>query len=164
LKNGSEEAFVREVLAGQPEPPAYFKHMKRINKQGPPILGGFREPPRLADEAIVAALERGDVIVDLRPTRELLEGAIPGVLGIPVGNSFPMWAGWFLPYDRPVTLLGERRRSRARRGAPARDDRVGRRGGLVRARRVRGVVERSRRARGHAGDRPHGGVRAREAR
>jgi hydroxyacylglutathione hydrolase len=105
LKNGSEEAFVREVLAGQPEPPAYFKHMKRINKQGPPILGGFREPPRLADEDIVTALERGDVIVDLRPTRELLEGAIPGVLGIPVGNSFPMWAGWFLPYDRPVTLL-----------------------------------------------------------
>jgi hydroxyacylglutathione hydrolase len=43
--------------------------------------------------------------VDLRPTRELLSGAIPGVLGIPVGDSFPTWAGALLPYDRPITLL-----------------------------------------------------------
>jgi len=39
-----EGEFVREVLAGQPEPPAYFKHMKRLNKEGPPIFGSF--PPR----------------------------------------------------------------------------------------------------------------------
>ncbi len=105
VRSESESEFVREVLAGQPEPPVYFKHMKRINKEGPPILGAFREPPRLADDAILAALERGDAIVDLRPTKDVLAGAIPGVLGIPVGGSFPTWAGWFLPYDRPVSLL-----------------------------------------------------------
>ena len=105
LRSEREDEFVRDVLEGQPEPPAYFKHMKRLNKEGPPILGGFREPPRLPDDDIVAALERGDVVVDVRPTRDVLTGAIPGVLGIPVGNSFPMWAGWFLPYDRSVSLL-----------------------------------------------------------
>jgi hydroxyacylglutathione hydrolase len=100
-----EAEFVREVLTGQPEPPAYFKHMKRMNQVGPPLLGGFREPRRLDAAGIVAAVERGDAIVDLRPTRELLSGAIPGVLGIPVGDSFPTWAGALLPYDRPITLL-----------------------------------------------------------
>jgi hydroxyacylglutathione hydrolase len=105
LRTEREDDFVRQVLAGQPEPPAYFKHMKRMNKEGPPILGGFREPPPLPDEEILAALERGDAIVDVRATHDVLSGAIPGVLSIPAGNSFPMWAGWFLPYDRPVSLL-----------------------------------------------------------
>jgi hydroxyacylglutathione hydrolase len=100
-----EAAFVREVLTGQPEPPAYFKHMKLMNRVGPPLLGGFREPPRLDDAGIVDAVERGDAVVDVRPTKDLLAGAIPGVLGIPVGGSFPTWAGALLPYDRPITLL-----------------------------------------------------------
>jgi hydroxyacylglutathione hydrolase len=107
LKNADPEAFVREVLAGQPEPPAYFKHMKRMNKAGPAILGGFREPRALPDAAIVAALERGDTIVDVRPTRDFVAGTIPGVFGIPAGNSFPTWAGALLPYDRPVSLLAD---------------------------------------------------------
>ena len=101
----SEAEFVREVLAGQPEPPAYFKHMKRMNKEGPPILGGFKLPARLDDAGLPAALERGDVIVDLRPTQDVLGGAIPGTLSIPVGGSLPTWAGWLLPYDQPISLL-----------------------------------------------------------
>jgi hydroxyacylglutathione hydrolase len=100
-----EASFVREVLSGQPEPPTYFKHMKRMNKDGPAILGGFRVPPRLPDEDLLPALQRGDVMIDLRPTKDVLAGAIPGTLSIPVGTSFPTWAGWLLPYDRPVSLL-----------------------------------------------------------
>lgn len=105
MKCETEAEFVNEVLAGQPEPPAYFKHMKRINKQGPPLLGPFRDPPRLPDAGIVAAVERGDPVVDVRATLDVMAGAIPGVLGIPQGGSFTNWAGWLLPYDRPVTLL-----------------------------------------------------------
>lgn len=101
----SESDFVHEVLSGQPEPPAYFKHMKRINKLGPPMLGPFREPPQLPDAGIVAAVERGASVVDVRATKDVLAGAIPGVLGIPTGGSFTNWAGWLLPYDQPVLLL-----------------------------------------------------------
>jgi hydroxyacylglutathione hydrolase len=105
MRCANEAEFVREVLTGQPEPPAYFQHMKRMNQLGPPLLGGFRVPPRLEDAGIVEAVERGEAVVDVRPTREVMAGAIPGVLGIPVGGSFPTWAGSLLPYDRPVTLL-----------------------------------------------------------
>jgi len=105
LKLEGEEDFVREVLAGQPEPPAYFKHMKRLNQEGPPVLGAFREPPRLPDVGLAAALDRGETVLDVRPTRELLAGAIPGLVGIPAGGSLPTWAGALLPYDRPVSLV-----------------------------------------------------------
>ena len=107
VRAASEAEFVREVLAGQPEPPVYFKHMKRMNKEGPAILGGFREPPRLDDAELPAGLARGDVIVDTRSTMDVLAGAIPGTLAIPLGSSFPTWAGWLLPYDKPVSLLAE---------------------------------------------------------
>ena len=99
------DEFVREVLAGQPEPPAYFKHMKRMNRDGPVILGDVREPARLDDSNLPIAIDRGEIVVDVRPTREVQAGAIPGALSIPVGSSFPTWAGWLLPYDRPVSLL-----------------------------------------------------------
>jgi len=105
LRTTNEVEFVREVLNGQPEPPAYFQHMKRMNRDGPALLNGFREPPRLDDAELPGALARGDAIVDLRPTQDVLAGAIPGTLSIPVGTSFPTWAGWLLPYDKPVSLL-----------------------------------------------------------
>ena len=105
VKTTNEAEFVREVLAGQPEPPVYFKHMKRMNKDGPAMHGEFREPPRLDDAGLPAALARGDIVVDLRPTKAVLAGAIPGAFSIPVGTSFPTWAGWLLPYDQPISLL-----------------------------------------------------------
>ncbi len=45
-----EAAFVATVLEGQPAPPRYFAVMKRINREGPPILGDAPAPPLLADE------------------------------------------------------------------------------------------------------------------
>src|SRR5207248_10920324 len=66
LKAQTEELFVQEVLSGQPEPPLYFAQMKRLNKEGPPKLGGFRIPPRRMDEDRIGALiESGAVVIDL---------------------------------------------------------------------------------------------------
>jgi hydroxyacylglutathione hydrolase len=101
----SEDAFVAEVLAGQPEPPRYFKEMKRINKAGPSILGGFQEPSRLAGDAIERALKGESAVVDCRPASEVAEGFIPGTLTIPLNRSFLTWAGSLLAYDRPIHLI-----------------------------------------------------------
>lgn len=107
LRASGEENFVREVLSGQPEPPAYFKEMKRINKLGPAILGGFHRPPRLGAETILSHLEDGSIIVDLRPSAEYQAAFIPGTVNIPEDRSFSRWAGSLLPFDRPIYLLAE---------------------------------------------------------
>ena len=62
----SEEEFVAAVLAGQPDPPTYFATMKRMNKMGPPLLNGFRTPPRMADEELPRLISDGEVVVDKR--------------------------------------------------------------------------------------------------
>jgi hydroxyacylglutathione hydrolase len=102
-----EDAFVQAVLAGQPEPPRYFATMKRINKEGPPLLGGFPEPARLDLAALREALEAGHMVVDIRSADDYAARHIPGTLNIPFERSFTTWAGWLVPYEAPFYLLGE---------------------------------------------------------
>src|SRR6185369_9614528 len=100
-----EVEFVHMVLAGQPEPPRYFAEMKRINKEGPRILGELRRSTRLPAQAIDALLRDGEIVVDTRSAADYAAGHVPGTLNIPLGGSFTTWAGWLLSYDRDVYLL-----------------------------------------------------------
>ncbi len=104
-----EEAFVAAVLSGQPEPPKYFAEMKRINKEGPPILHGFHHPEHHTGSQPAALLKQGDTIVDTRPAAEFAAGHIPGTINIPLNKAFSTWAGWLIPYDASFSLLIDHR-------------------------------------------------------
>jgi len=105
LAGASEAEFVRAVLAGQPEPPMYFAEMKRINKQGPRVLGGFRRPDHLPDDRLPALLREGATVVDTRAAADFAAGHVPGTLNVPLGRNFSTWAGSVLPFDRDVYLI-----------------------------------------------------------
>ncbi len=96
---------MRLVLAGQPEPPKYFGTMKRINKEGPRLLGGLPRPTPMDPESVVALLDRGELVVDTRTSTEYASGHLPGSVNIPFNNAFTTWVGWIVPYDREVYLL-----------------------------------------------------------
>ncbi len=100
-----EAAFVAQVLADQPEPPTYFAEMKRLNRDGPPVLGGLSRPPRVEPERLRRVLAEGGLVVDTRPSAAFTAGHVPGTISIPLGRSFTTWAGWLLPYDRPCHLI-----------------------------------------------------------
>jgi hydroxyacylglutathione hydrolase len=100
-----EDRFVHEVLAGQPEPPVYFATMKRLNRDGPAMLGAMPIPKALDATALTPTVVREGIVVDIRAADEFAAGYIPGTLNIPFGKSFSTWAGWLLPYDRDVVLI-----------------------------------------------------------
>ncbi|HUF35486.1 MAG TPA: rhodanese-like domain-containing protein [Gemmatimonadales bacterium] len=100
-----EDEFVRLVLAGQLEPPAYFGLMKRVNREGPPPLGGLPHPPRLPGSRLRSLLRSGAYVVDIRPAAEFAARHVPGTLNLPLTRSFTLWAGSLLPYDRELYLL-----------------------------------------------------------
>ncbi len=100
-----EEEFVRMVLAGQPEPPRYFAQMKRINKEGPRVLGGLPRPKHLPAHALRDLTHAGAIVVDTRSALEYAAGHVPGTLNIPLDSGFTTWAGWLLPFDRDIHLL-----------------------------------------------------------
>lgn len=104
-----EDAFVRTVLAGQPVPPPYFAEMKRINRDGPRVLGGLGRPPRVDAAGIAGAIAAGAAVVDTRPARDFVARSIPGTISIPANRAFTSWAGWLLPYDRDLFLIADDR-------------------------------------------------------
>lgn len=100
------QEFVQAVLEGQPDPPRYFKEMKRMNKEGPPPRGRIEAPAHLSPDALFAHLaEDTAVIFDARRPEEFAEGHLPGTLNLYEGRSFPTWAGWLLPYGRPLAFI-----------------------------------------------------------
>jgi hydroxyacylglutathione hydrolase len=105
FKARSEDEFLRNVLAGQPDPPTYFATMKRMNKEGPPVIGRFHVPPRLEDRELATAIARGALVVDTRSAAEYANGFVAGTLNLPMTNSFVTWAGWLVPYEQEFYLL-----------------------------------------------------------
>lgn len=95
----TEAEFVATVLEGQPTPPAYFGTMKRINRDGAPILDA--RPPL----ATLAALPADAQLLDVRPKPAFAAGHVRGTLNIPLIKAFTTWAGWLLAYDRPIALV-----------------------------------------------------------
>ncbi|MCS7058116.1 MAG: rhodanese-like domain-containing protein [Meiothermus sp.] len=105
LRRNDEEGFVRALLSGQPEAPYYFAQMKRLNRDGMPILGRLPEPPQLTPEAFRQQLAAGALLVDTRDKLAFAGGHIKGAINIPANKNFSTWAGWLLPYERDLILL-----------------------------------------------------------
>ena len=102
-----EKDFVTMVLAGQPDPPLYFAEMKRINRDGPRVLGGFPTPERAGRTALQRALEGGATVIDARTADAFAEEHAPGTINIPLGKSFSTWAGWLVRYDVDLHLIAD---------------------------------------------------------
>ena len=102
-----EADFVSSVLSGQPDPPMYFAEMKKLNKEGPRILGGFTRPAELKAADLAARLAHHALVVDMRPAAEFATGAVPGTINVPMNGSFTTWMGWLVPYDKDFYLIGD---------------------------------------------------------
>lgn len=100
LRITDEKEFVHELLTGQPEPPTYFAQMKKLNKEGPPLLTREEIPRK-------SAPTEGDVVVDTRDAPRFSDGHLKGTLNIPYNRSFPNWAGWLLDYEQDIFLIAE---------------------------------------------------------
>ncbi|GEM88253.1 MBL fold metallo-hydrolase [Meiothermus granaticius] len=110
LRNDDEEGFVQALLAGQPEAPYYFAVMKRLNRDGMPILGDLPKPRELTPEQFQRKLKEGALLVDTRDKLAFAGGHIHGAINLPDNKNFSTWAGWLLPYDQELILLaGEER-------------------------------------------------------
>jgi len=104
LQFHEEEAFADYILADQPEVPPYFAVMKRVNKEGPRLLGESVELEKFSPEKLTDSLEQGTV-VDLTPSKSFAQAHAAGTINIPT-SSLSTWGGWLIDYDRPTYLVG----------------------------------------------------------
>jgi hydroxyacylglutathione hydrolase len=101
----SEAEFVTAVLEGQPEPPRYFAEMKRINRDGPAVLGALSPLPALTGLDVGNRVAAGAWPIDVRSAAAFAEGFLPGSLSVPYSNSFSTWVGSLVPYTVDIVLL-----------------------------------------------------------
>jgi hydroxyacylglutathione hydrolase len=109
LSERDVDAFIARVLDGQPEAPAYFGVMKRMNRDGPPVLGVRGDPPAPPPESLAELGHAGALVVDVRSPARFARANIPGTLNIPWGLSFTTIAGSLLPYEHDLYLLADDR-------------------------------------------------------
>ncbi len=85
-----EDAFVSAILEGQPEPPLYFARMKKLNKEGPPILGELPQPTELSVEDLSSVVSSEEaIVIDTREDREaFMKQHLPGSIVAPLNRAF----------------------------------------------------------------------------
>jgi len=103
----TEDAFVRWVLADQPEPPLYFAMMKRLNRDGPPERPAMDQVPHLDAAGIQDAFAKRYWVVDVRGSHDFARAHVPGSINIPSSNSLATYAGTVLNYDRPIVIIAK---------------------------------------------------------
>ncbi len=101
-----EDGYVAQTLAGLDAYPAYYAHMGPANAAGP--AGPDLTPPRRAEAAeLRRRIEAGEWVVDLRARRAFAAGHLAGTLSFDLDGSFATYLGWLIPWDTPLTLLGQ---------------------------------------------------------
>jgi rhodanese-related sulfurtransferase len=102
----SEDAFVAELMAGLTAYPRYYARMAPLNLEGP------GEPDLSVPEPVEPAvlqhrLEHGEWVVDLRARQAYAAGHVPGTVAIELADQFATYLGWTVPWDSPITLVGD---------------------------------------------------------
>ena len=102
------DAFAEALLSAMPSYPAYFRHLRALNRRGPRVLGQLPELVPLAPRDVHARLARGEAVVDTRPVDHYAAGHIPGVYHVELRPAFASWVGWVVPFGTPVVLVSDR--------------------------------------------------------
>ncbi len=98
--------FIRQKVNEHHYKPPYFSTMHALNQEGPPLLKNLPKPaPRNADE-FDQAMHGEMVVLDVRSPEAFTGAHIPGSIAIPL-EMIPSFAGWFLPYHKPIGLVAD---------------------------------------------------------
>jgi hydroxyacylglutathione hydrolase len=104
LQHTREEDFIRYKAAEVHEKPPYFSIMERYNLEGPPLLHTLPSPPPLSPSDFKLEMEKGSQIIDTSMPANFGGAHLKGAYNIWLAG-LPAFAGWFLPYDKPLLLV-----------------------------------------------------------
>jgi hydroxyacylglutathione hydrolase len=108
LQFPDEKSFTDFAIKTAPPVPHYYPVMKRLNAEGPKVLGNLPRVPGLTPKLFKEAIEKGvGVLVDVRNMLAFGGGHIAGALNIGGTPILSIWAGWMLDPEKPILLVLE---------------------------------------------------------
>jgi hydroxyacylglutathione hydrolase len=105
LQDLTEDLFIDALLASSPPLPAYYNRMKKINSEGPKILGGLPKPAGMSPAEFVEIVYKKETVVDVRHPLAFGGGHIEGAINIGMGDQLGFWGAWFISYEKPIYLV-----------------------------------------------------------
>src|SRR5207244_52199 len=100
--------FTDYAMATAPPVPTYYPRMKKVNAEGPEVLGSLPRVQGRPPKAFKAAVEKkAGQLVDVRTMLAFGGGHIPGALNIGGSPILSIWAGWMLDPNEPILLVLE---------------------------------------------------------
>jgi len=108
LQFADAKSFSDFAIKTAPPVPHYYPVMKKVNADGPKVLGNLPRVPGLAPKAFKEAIEKkAGVLVDVRNMLAFGGGHIAGALNIAGTPILSIWAGWMLDPEEPILLVME---------------------------------------------------------
>src|SRR5215470_17946744 len=100
--------FTEYALKTAPPVPTYYPRMKKVNAEGPEVLGGLPRVSGLPLKQFKEAIgKNGNQLVDVRTNLAFGGGHIAGALNIGGSPILSIWAGWMLDPENPILLVLE---------------------------------------------------------
>ena len=100
--------FVKMALSTAPPEPTYYQRMKKLNAEGPKVIGRLPLVPALPPKGFQKAVKRkkGIVLIDTRSMLAFGGGHIKGAINIGASPMLSIWAGWLIdPHDSILLVL-----------------------------------------------------------
>jgi hydroxyacylglutathione hydrolase len=106
LVHADENDFVRELLDGLTPYPTYYARMGPLNREGPEAFDASL-PTAFDLDDLVAAIDDGAWVLDLRDRRAFGSSHLLGALNAELRNDLPTYVGWLVPFDASLVLVGD---------------------------------------------------------
>lgn len=98
--------FCNFAQAAAPPLPSYFQKMRRINSEGPAIIGHSVDLHSLSAAAFQHAIDEEDtVVIDTRDMFAFGAGHIAGALNLGAAPMMSLWGGWFIDPEKRILLI-----------------------------------------------------------
>src|SRR2546421_10060034 len=102
------KSFSDYAIKTAPPVPHYYPIMKKVNAEGPKVLGNLPRVPGLPPKVFKDAIEKkAGVLVDVRNMLAFGGGHIAGALNIGGTPILSIWAGWMLDPEKAILLVLE---------------------------------------------------------
>ena len=105
LQMGKED-FIRFKVSEHHQRHPYFRKMEQYNLEGPPLIERLPNPAPLSPKEFQKQMELGAMVVDTRTPPAFGGAHVRGSYNILL-KGLSSYAGWVLPYDKPILLVLE---------------------------------------------------------
>jgi glyoxylase-like metal-dependent hydrolase (beta-lactamase superfamily II)/rhodanese-related sulfurtransferase len=107
LRAPDKTTFIELVTEGQPPAPGYFVYDAILNRKQRELLDESEHPTPMSYDEVLAALDRGAMLIDGRNPEEYAQGHLRHAINVGLNGRYAEFAGSVIPPDVDIVLVTE---------------------------------------------------------